>query len=170
MIDPQTMRDTLRYWASGVSVVSTVLTQDDAQLRSGMTVSAFNSLSLEPPLVLVCLHKEAHTARMVMESGCFAISILGAEQSELSDRFAGRIPGLDGDNRFHDLATFTAQTGAPILRDALAWLDCTIHTTHDGSTHWIVIGLVQAAGRGLASEPLLYFDRSYRQLAALKVT
>lgn len=164
MIDPQTMRDTLRYWASGVSVVSTTLETGDSQQRSGMTVSAFNSLSLEPPLVLVCLHKEANTARMVIDAGRFSISILGAEHSHLSDRFAGRIPGVDGDERFEGVETFTAETGAPVLSDALAWLDCTIHVTHDGSTHWIVIGSVQAAGHGQSSDPLLYFDRSYRQL------
>jgi flavin reductase (DIM6/NTAB) family NADH-FMN oxidoreductase RutF len=160
MIDPQTMRDTLRFWASGVAVVTTA----DSKRRAGMTVSAFNSLSLEPPLVLVCLYKDTTTAEHISEIGYFAISILGEDHAYLSDRFAGRIPLLENEDRFDGVAITSATTGSPILREALAWLDCRVHQVHDGSTHWIVCGEVLAAGRGSSEAPLIYYDRNYRNL------
>ncbi len=160
MVDPQTMRDTLRFWASGVAVV----TAGDSQRRAGMTVSAFNSLSLEPPLVLVCLFKDTTTAQLVTEIKHFAISILGEEHAYLSDRFAGRISLQENEDRFDGVSTTTATTGSPILTDALAWLDCRIHKVHDGSTHWIMCGEVLAAGHGGSDAPLIYYDRNYRSL------
>jgi flavin reductase (DIM6/NTAB) family NADH-FMN oxidoreductase RutF len=156
------MRDTLRLWASGVTVVTS---QHDSQ-RAGMTVSAFNSLSLEPPLVLVCLFKDTRLAQMVTDSRIFAISILNAEQAALSDRFAGRVPLAEGEDRFDSVTTTTAVTGSPILTDALAWLDCRVHALHDGGTHWIVVGAVQATGQHYDAHPapLIYYNRAYRQM------
>ena len=163
MVDPQTMRDTLRFWASSVSVVTTA----SAERRAGMTVSAFNSLSLEPPMILVCLYKESSTAQLLQETGIFAVSFLGEQHASVSDRFAGRIPLADKEDRFLGVSTLTAVTGAPILAEALAWLDCRVHAQHDGSTHWIVIGEVLATGRGSSTAPLVYYDRQYRTLADL---
>jgi flavin reductase (DIM6/NTAB) family NADH-FMN oxidoreductase RutF len=160
MIDEATMRDTLRFWASGVAIVTTA----DAERQAGMTVSAFNSLSLEPPLVLICLHKDATTAGLIEETGHFAISILGSDHAYLSDRFAGRIPLIENEDRFEGLSLISAVTGSPILADALAWLDCRVHQVHDGSTHWIITGLVLAAGHGDSEAPLIYYDRNYRAL------
>jgi flavin reductase (DIM6/NTAB) family NADH-FMN oxidoreductase RutF len=161
-IDAVNMRDTMRFWASGVAVVSTA----DETCRAGMTVSAFNSLSLTPPLILVCLQKETRTAEVVQSAGVFAVSILGADQQELSDRFAGRIPLADGEDRFDGAPLLTAETGVPILADAIAWVDCKIAAIHDGSTHWVVIGEVLASGHASAfgAAPLIYFDRQYHEL------
>lgn len=169
MVDPQSLRETLRYWASGVSVVTTALMDEDgvtALDQSGMTVSAFNSLSLDPAQILVCLYKEANTAQLVMKAGHFAVSFLPTGRGDLSDRFAGRIARLEGSERFSGVAVQRAVTGSPILSEAVAWLDCKIHAAHDGNTHWIVIGSVQATGRGESSQPLVYFDRRYRALMA----
>jgi flavin reductase (DIM6/NTAB) family NADH-FMN oxidoreductase RutF len=160
MVDALLMRDTLRFWASGVSVVTTA----GSQRRAGMTVSAFNSLSLDPPCILVCLYKDTTTAQLVRETGHFAISILGEDHAYVSDRFAGRVPLLAGEDRFDTVPITTAVTGSPILVDALAWLDCKVEAVHDGSTHWIVIGGVMAAGRGTSEAPLVYYDRNYRSL------
>jgi flavin reductase (DIM6/NTAB) family NADH-FMN oxidoreductase RutF len=160
MIDEATMRDTLRFWASGVAIVATA----DSTRRAGMTVSAFNSLSLEPPLILVCLHKEATTAQLVEEIGHFAVSILGSDHAYISDRFAGRIPLTEDEDRFEGIPVITATTGSPILAEALAWLDCRVHQIHDGSTHWIITGLALAAGNGESDAPLIYYDRNYRTL------
>lgn len=160
-VDPQSMRDTLRFWASGVSVVTTT---DGAQ-QAGMTVSAFNSLCLEPPLIVVCLFKDTTTVNMLRESGVFAVSILHADQADVSDRFAGRIDLQDGEDRFDTVSTTTAVTGAPIIKDAIAWLDCRVYNIHDGVSHWIVIGEAQAVGyRENDAAPLLYFDRNYREM------
>jgi flavin reductase (DIM6/NTAB) family NADH-FMN oxidoreductase RutF len=161
MIDPTHLRDTLRFWASGVSVVCTAT----ADQRAGMTVSAFNSLSIDPPLILVCLAKETTTAHLLQTSQCFAVSILADHMADLSDRFAGRVPLPGNESRFDGVAITTAETGAPILTDAIAWLDCAVETQHDGSTHWIVIGRVVAAGYRTGQSPLLYFDRDYRTLS-----
>jgi flavin reductase (DIM6/NTAB) family NADH-FMN oxidoreductase RutF len=169
-VDPKTMRDTLRFWSSGVSIVSTTDSgkgERDQQLRyAGMTVSAFNSLSLEPPLILICLTKETTTANLILESRIFSVSMLGGDQAYLSDRFAGRIPLPNHEDRFDGVAIFTAETGAPMLQDALAWLDCRVQTIHDGSTHWIVIGEVVATGyKDETLPPLIYFNRAYYALA-----
>lgn len=160
MIDAHTMRDTLRLWASGVAVVTT---QCEDQ-RAGMTVSAFNSLSLEPPLILVCLYKTTTTAKTIHECGHFAVSFLSEDQAYIADRFAGRVPLQENEDRFDGIALHTAVTGAPVLSDALAWLDCRVEQVHDGSTHWIVIGEVMAAGRRDGEAPLVYFNRNYRSL------
>ncbi|MBE0690554.1 MAG: flavin reductase [Anaerolineae bacterium] len=155
------MRNTLRLWASGVSVVTSAAGEE----RNGLTVSAFNSLSLEPPLILVCLHKDSTTIPMIEESGVFAVSILNSEQAHLSDRFAGRVPLAEGEERFTGVETFTATTGAPLIKDAVGWLDCRVNRRHDGSTHWIYIGEVVATGQSAeTSDPLLYFDRNYRMV------
>lgn len=161
-VTPQMMRDTLRHWASGVSVVTT---QFEDQ-RSGMTVSAFNSLSLDPAMILVCLNKDAHTTGLIMQSRVFSVSILGEEHRDLSNRFAGRYPELSHAQRFDGVPTMTYETGSPILTDAISWLDCAINTIHDGSTHWIVLGDVRATGcQGAVVPPLIYFNRDYRALA-----
>lgn len=160
MIDPTTMRDTLRFWASGVAIVTTA----HGRSRAGMTVSAFNSLSLEPPLILICLHKDAGTAQLIRESNQFAVSILGNDHAYLSDRFAGRIPLAENEDRFDGVPLISAVTGSPILSESVAWLDCKVHEVFDGSTHWIITGLAVAAGRGTSEAPLIYYDRNYRML------
>lgn len=167
-VDPTTMRDTLRFWSTGVSIVAAAAPAS-ANLPFpyvGMTVSSVTSLSLEPPHILVCLAKNSATTETILAAGSFAVSILTDEQSSISDRFAGRVSLGAHVDRFVDLPLATAITGAPILRDALAWLDCRIDSIHEGSTHWIVIGEVVAVGHqdaGTAS-PLIYFDRAYHSL------
>lgn len=136
-----------------------------------MTVSAFNSLSLTPPTILVCLQKETRTSEVLPGAGVFTVSILGADHAAISDRFAGRVPLVEGEDRFDGLRLMTATTGVPILADALAWLDCKVREIHDGSTHWIVVGEVIATGqRGDNAAPLLYFNRNYHTLTAEPTT
>jgi flavin reductase (DIM6/NTAB) family NADH-FMN oxidoreductase RutF len=160
-VDSTMMRDTLRLWASGVSIVAT----SDGTQRAGMTVSAFNSLCLEPPLVLVCLFKDTVTADLVQSAGVFSVSILHADQIALSDRFAGRVELEEGEDRFDGVPVFEAETGSPIIQGAIAWLDCRVTEVHDGVSHWIVIGETVAAGyRTDDTAPLLYFDRDYREV------
>jgi len=166
-MDAKDMRDTLRLWASGVAVVSTA----DSICRAGMSVSAFNSLSLDPPTILVCLQKDTRTAEVIQSSGIFAVSILGADQAYVSDRFAGRVPLPEGEDRFDCFPIITAQTGVPILADAIAWLDCKLNAIHDGNTHWIIVGEVVATGHQTENvAPLLYFDRNYHTLIPEQTT
>ncbi len=166
-LNPDALRATLRYWGSGVSVVTSTLQTPDDSRCAGMTVSAFNSLSLEPPLVLVCLSKDATTAQLVRDSGVFGVSILGGDQAEVSDRFAGRIPLVTHGERFEGVDTFELETGVPLISGAIGWLDCRVHAIHDGSTHWIVIGQVVATDSAADRvDPLLYFNRDYHTLSA----
>lgn len=157
---PEQLRDTLRLWASGVSVVTTA----SSERRSGMTVSAFNSLSIDPPLVLVCLHKDASTAELLQETRHFAVSILAESQADVSDRFAGRVPLDNKEERFIGVPTRTILTGSPILAECVAWLDCNVREQYDGSSHWIVIGEVLATGVYPNRRPLIYYNRGYHSL------
>ncbi|MEO8398143.1 MAG: flavin reductase family protein, partial [Chloroflexota bacterium] len=118
------------------------------------------------PQILISLDKKSATTAFLLKAGVFAISILNADQAALSDRFAGRTPLPSHGDRFVGVEYETAVTGAPILHDALAWFDCRVQTVHDGSTHWIVIGSVVASGHPpKATDPLIYFNRSYSTLA-----
>jgi flavin reductase (DIM6/NTAB) family NADH-FMN oxidoreductase RutF len=165
-VSPDEMRNTLRMWASGVTVVTT----SNGEERAGMTVSSFSSLCLEPPLVVVCIFKNTTVGNMVPETGRFAVSILGEDQQYLSDRFSGRIPLLPDEDRFDGVNYTEGKGGSPVLTDAIAWLDCKLHATYDGATHWIFVGEVMATQRRVTDNaPLLYFDRDYRTLEAQPV-
>lgn len=164
-VDRNTMRDTLRFWGSGVTVVATKADETHNFPYAGMTVSAFTSLSLEPPLILVCLNKNTTTSDCILKHRVFSVSILGGDQAALSDRFAGRVDLSSHGDRFEGVPTMTAATGSPILQESLAWLDCRVQTVHDGSTHWIVCGEVVAAGhKDDSASPLIYFNRAYFDL------
>ena len=154
-MDADTFRAVLGQWPSGVTVVTTRL--DDVPF--GMTASSFTSVSLDPPLVLVCLAKTARTHDAVLQAGRFAVNILGVDQADVGQRFAG--PTDDHAARFDGLDVRSVMTGAPVLADALGWLDCTIAASHDGGDHTVVVGAVAEAGTSTARGPLLYHSRSW---------
>ena len=159
-VDTEAMRLTMRLWSCGVTIVTT----GNEHERSGMTASSFTSISLEPPLVLACLHKQTRTTRLIQETGVFAVSILSASHEALSAQFAGYTELPEGADRFYNVETFTAETGSPILREAIAWLDCRAYGVHDGGTHLIFVGEVLATGRtDDPVEPLVYHNRAYRR-------
>jgi flavin reductase (DIM6/NTAB) family NADH-FMN oxidoreductase RutF len=159
-VDSETLRTVMRHWASGV----TILTARDGAQMHGMTVSSFTSVSLNPPLVLVCLERIAVTHALVERSRAFAIALLGESQSALSDLFAR--PATETGNRLEGLATHTAVTGAPILSDNIGYLDCAVVAAHPAGTHTIFVAEVVAAKAQGEEGPLIYYDRSYRRLAA----
>jgi flavin reductase (DIM6/NTAB) family NADH-FMN oxidoreductase RutF len=156
------LRDAMRRWATGVTVV----TAAHENVYHGMTVSSFTSVSLDPPLILVSLERSTRTRQLVLDSAHFAVNVLHAGQEDISDRFAGRIP--DVDDRFVGLEFHTLESGAPLLEDALAWLDCRVSAVIEMATHTIIIGHVIAVRAPALDEgdgdPLLYYNRSYRQL------
>jgi flavin reductase (DIM6/NTAB) family NADH-FMN oxidoreductase RutF len=155
----EAMRRTMRLWACGVTVVTTHL----GEQRAAMTASSFTSISLEPPLILVCLHKKAETCVLINESRIFGVSILGEQHEQLSGQFAGYSPVPEGADRFHNVETETHITGAPILKDAIAWMDCRVYGIQDGFTHWIFVGEVLATDRkDDPAWPLVYHNRAYR--------
>ena len=160
-ITDQTLRKMRGLFASGVTVVTTV---HEGKLR-GVTVSAFSAVSLNPPLVLICLANESESKDWVAESGVFAVNILSDEQEFLSERFAARAPIVNA--RFDGVPHHTAITGSPILADSLAWYDCRVEAMHDGGDHVVFIGRVEAVGFGAEGKPpLLHFANRYQRLGS----
>ncbi len=145
----------MRQWASGVTVV----TMQTAEQRHGLTVSGFMSISPEPPLVLISIGQELTSDTLLQASGAYAVNFLRADQHELSDRFAGRLGAGD---RFDELKINTAATGAPILEDCLAWLDCRVVSTQVAGDHTLYSGEVVAAGVNGPAKPLIYWNADYR--------
>ncbi|MBI3362659.1 MAG: flavin reductase family protein [Chloroflexi bacterium] len=159
-VDSETLRTALRGWASGVTIV----TARAGGETHGMTVSSFTSVSLDPPLVLVCIEQSTRTHRLIQASGAFAVSVLNESQGEWSDRFGGR--DSDGRERFEGVATFAALTGAPILGDGVAYFDCVIQEKHPAGNHTIFVGQVVAAKLANGRAPLVYWKQAYRKIAS----
>lgn len=152
LIAPELFRAVLGRFASGVTVVTTV---DDEGRPHGMTVSAFSSLSLQPPLVLVCIGRDATLAPLLATRERMAVNILAASQQALSQRFASKVP-----DRFDGVAHRLVDPGVPVLEGALGWLGCRIVARHPAGDHVIYVGEVSAAGVG-EGEPLAYFRGAY---------
>ena len=156
-LDPEQFKLALRRWASGVTII-TARHEDEI---GGMTVSAFSSVSLNPPLVLACADKTSNTTPLIAKGGVFAANILTVDQQELSNRFA-----KTGNEavRFDGLDCKTGPSGAPWIPGALAVLDCEVESAHDAGDHVIYVGKVLDCVLG-DSDPLLYYDARYRALA-----
>lgn len=148
-------------WPSGVSVVTTRV----GALPAGMTVSAFFSVSLDPPLVAVCLDRRAQTLGSIVQSGYFAVNVLSEGQSALSDRFATK----DNEPVRFDGVALLAVEGArsPLLAGALVHLDCELQATHDAGDHVLCVGKV---GHALThpGAPLIYHAAGYHGLSPLE--
>jgi len=164
-IGSERFRDALRHFSSGVTIV-TIHSPQEAQPH-GLTVSAFASVSPKPPLIMIAVdHRASAFQRLEQEGAVFAVNILAQDQVSLSNRFAW----VKDEDRFAEGEWGTAVTGAPVLENALAWLDCTIYARYSAGTHSIYIGEVQASGVPRAEEsPLLYWNRGYRHLELLTV-
>ena len=145
-------------FASGVTAVTTAL---DGRLR-GVTVSAFTSVSLDPPLVLIALANETTLRDMLAESGIFAVNLLSDDQEFLSERFAARAPIVN--EEFEGVPYSVAVTGAPILQQSLAWYDCRVEAAHPDGDHTLFVGRVEAMGFSENREPLIYYANRYRRL------
>jgi len=158
LISSSDFRDALRHFPAGVTIV-TIRQGDEVH---GLTVSAFASVSAEPPLIVTVIDNRHKAFEMLEREGTvFAVNILGQEQVALSDRFAWLKEG----DRFAEGRWTTAVTGAPVLADALAWLDCRIHARYPAGTHTIYVGAVHASGVPTPEgPPLIYWNRTYRHL------
>ena len=156
-VDAEAFRDALARWASGVTIV----TSSHGESIHGMTVSAFTSVSLDPPLVLVCAARSSDTHGLIARSGNFGVNVLREGQEALSNKFAVK---KDEHLRFEGVPWSRGTTGAPLLDDALLALDCSVESTHDAGDHVIYVGRVEAVRHG-EGEPLLYYRGSYRGLA-----
>jgi flavin reductase (DIM6/NTAB) family NADH-FMN oxidoreductase RutF len=156
-ISPDTFKELMRRWASGITVLTC---RHDGEVH-GMTASAFCSVSLDPPLVLVCVGREHRTHAYIREQGVFGVHILDGSMQRLSDRCAGFLG--EAGHSLGDLPHREEATGAPILEGVLGWLDCTLWEAHDAGDHTVFIGEIQAAG-ARDGQPLLWWNRGYHAL------
>ena len=155
-IDPDSFRSVLGRFASGITVVTT----RDAEGRDvGMTVSAFCSVSLDPPLVQVCVDHAASLYAALSVSARYGVSILASEQEALSRRFAT----AESTRRFDGIGYRRGESGVLLLDDALAQLECRIVASHPTGDHTMFVGEVESA-RARSARPLLYYRGGYAQL------
>lgn len=155
-LDPDEFRSVLGRFASGVTVV----TCTDAQGREcGITVSAFASLSLQPPLVLMCIDHDASILPALTVASHFVVNILAAHQEAIARRFSV----LDTEHRFDGIGFTRAQTGGAVLDDVLASLECRAVQSIPGGDHTIFVGAVETA-TVKSDAPLLYYRGGYTQL------
>jgi flavin reductase (DIM6/NTAB) family NADH-FMN oxidoreductase RutF len=154
--DPRTLRDALGCFATGVTVV-TCLGPDGAP--AGLTVNSFTSVSLDPPLLLVCIHKKATSAEALTTAPRFAINVLQTGQQPASIRFATR-----HEDRFGATPWASGENGAPILNDSLSVFECERYAVYDGGDHHILVGQVVKARFDESLDPLLFFRGRYRRL------
>lgn len=157
-IDAAEFRRVLGHFVTGVTIVTARQAGSDEPV--GLTVNAMASLSLDPPLVLVCIERSADSHDSIHDAEAFAVNVLAAGQETLSRRFAELAP----ERKFDGVAWSTATTGAPVLGDTLAWVDCRIQARYPGGDHTIFVGqVVDADAREGA--PLLYYRGGYADLA-----
>jgi flavin reductase (DIM6/NTAB) family NADH-FMN oxidoreductase RutF len=149
-------RAALGSFATGVTVVTT---RGEGGHGYGMTANAFSSVSLDPPLILVCAKTGAEGSEHLESNGVFAVNILAAEQEPLSRYFSSK-DRPRGRDAFAEVPHTTAVTGSPVLEGVVGYLDCSLHETHSAGDHQIFIGEVLALGtRGLP--PLLFHAGKY---------
>lgn len=139
-IDSTQFREVMGQFATGVTVVTL-----PSEPPHGITVNAFASVSLDPPLVLVCLDHDTHSHDLLDSGtvGGFGVTVLAADQRHLGDHFA-RIDELD-DDPFETEPTTTAESGAPLFTDGIAVIDCTVDAAHEAGDHTIYVGAVEHA-------------------------
>lgn len=155
-IDPRALRDCLGQFATGVTVIAC---QDKQGALQGVTANSFSSVSLSPPLILWSIDKGSDTLQAFLAAEHFSVSVLSADQQDLSNRFA-----QSESNLFAGVALAPSVTGAPLLAGALASLECRTHQIVEAGDHHIIIGEVLQFAAA-AGAPLLFHRGQYAQLA-----
>ena len=156
-MDREALKEALARHPAGVVVVSTRV----ADGYRGLTVTSFASVSLDPPMVLVCLDRLAQSRDAILEAGAFNVSALRRDQEFIADRFAGRAP-LAGP-RWREIPHRLGLNGIPIVEGCVAWLECRLEQVHEAGDHDVALGSVEAGGTG-PGDPLVYWDRGFWRL------
>jgi flavin reductase (DIM6/NTAB) family NADH-FMN oxidoreductase RutF len=159
-IDPVSYRSVMRSHAGAVTILSTGRPGD----RTGLTATSVCSLSDAPPQVVACVNRSASAHGLIRQSGAFGVNLLRSGQADLANLFAGR-HGIDREQRFDANCWTSLATGAPILRNALANLDCELFDEHPHETHSIFVGNVKAIRIHDEDDPLIYFGGKFCSLA-----
>jgi 3-hydroxy-9,10-secoandrosta-1,3,5(10)-triene-9,17-dione monooxygenase reductase component len=147
-VEPARLRRVLGHYPTGVVVVAAA--GEDGPV--GMTCNSFTSVSLDPPLVLVCPAKSSTSWPEIAAAGRFCVNVLGHRQRQLCERFAAR-----GADRFAGIGWSPSPAGAPRLEGAICWLDCEQRDLIEAGDHWIVVGRVTALGVDEGATPLVFF-------------
>ncbi|HEY8132847.1 MAG TPA: flavin reductase family protein [Thermoanaerobaculia bacterium] len=153
-IDEAAFKLAMSHFASGVTVVTT----EHGGKPFGMTVASFASLSLHPPLVLICIEKSVKTHDAIAAAGKFGVSILSEAQGDISSRFASRV-----DDKFSGIEVRRGSLGVPLIGGALTTLECSVYDQLPGGDHTIFVGEVVDL-RTAEGAPLLYFRSGYREM------
>jgi flavin reductase (DIM6/NTAB) family NADH-FMN oxidoreductase RutF len=153
-LTPDEFREVISHFASGVTVITAL--QDERAF--GTTASAVTSLSLEPPMLLICMNKQSETGKAVAATGCFGVNILGANQVDLAERFAQK-----GGDKFAGVPVTPGQWGEPLFDEALATLECRVAEETSGGTHYVFLAEV-VSGSARGGTPLAYFRGEFGRL------
>lgn len=156
--DQRAFRDALGQFPTGVTVVTT---HCGGETPLAMTVSSFNAVSLNPPLVLFSVSKTAPSLPRLLAARHFGISVLRHDQHELSNRFSGTVR-----NKWEGIAPATGETGCPLIEPSLATFECAPFAVHEGGDHLIIIGRVLRFNMVTEGEPLVFFRGRYHAIAA----
>jgi flavin reductase (DIM6/NTAB) family NADH-FMN oxidoreductase RutF len=155
MINKDEFRAALGRFASGVTVVTT---KDAAGNLHGITVSAFCSVSLAPPLILICIDKHTGSHHAFEQNEFFTVNILREDQQHYSDQFASHLP-----DKFSSIEFYENENNVPVLKDVLANLECRRVNAHDNGDHTIFVGQIERT-TVTDGKPLVYFHGNYRKL------
>jgi len=155
-IDKNELRRVMGHFATGVTIITTVA--KDGQMV-GLTANALTSVSLVPPLLLICVDKSADSYPHFADSKLFTVNVLSGDQEDLSRRFATK-----SDNKFQGVAYRVGANGAPILGNVLAFMECRIVASYEGGDHTIYLGEIEEAS-ALEGQPLLFYRGGYRSFA-----
>jgi flavin reductase len=157
------MRDVMGLFATGITVVTA-----GADHPHGMTANAFSSVSLDPPLVLVCVARSAVMHDAILGVGSYTVSMLGGDQEPVARYFADRTRPA-GMAQFDQIPWRPGpRTGAPVLEGSLAWLECKLARVYEGGDHSIFLGRVLSMGRVRDGHALLFFGGGYHRLVRLR--
>ncbi len=155
-MDADSYRALMRHQAGAVTVIAA----GSPGHRTGITATAFSSLSDDPPSILACVGLKSSVHAVIRETGSFSVNILASDQMHVAEQFSGKT-GLKGEDRFAGSSWSTLMTGAPVLDKALASLDCLLSDQHGFRTHSIFIGMVKDGRFRPEAQPLLYFRNDY---------
>ena len=157
-VDPSEFREAMARFPTGVAIVTT---HDEDGTPYGFTASSFCSVSLDPPLVLVCLARSARSCPVFARNRNFAISILQSTHVEFARRFASKIP-----DRFAAGGFIHTPRGSIVLEEALAVVECSVDSLHEAGDHVIMVGEVDQVSLAEQGKPAVYFDRGFRTLCS----
>ena len=155
-LEPARFRRIMRHYPTGVTVV-TALNGDGTPF--GLTANSVTSVSLDPPLLLVCVSERSSSLGAILSSGAFAVNVLGSAAASTAKRFAE----IDTDRRFEGVPYTLEDGGSPILDDVVAWMSCSVYRTFEAGDHLILVGHVREADVS-GGDPLLFFRGRYRSL------